>query len=291
MPAKTPVTHVSDTARWVAMYRAMESDRPDAIFRDPYARRLAGERGEAILDGMKKGRRFAWPMIVRTAVMDEIILRSVRSEGFDGVLNLAAGLDARAFRLDLPSSLKWVDADLPDILAYKETQLAGEAARCDFEFAKVDLTDPAASKELFARVGRSANKILVVSEGLLVYLTREQVGALARALHEPSTFQGWLTDIASPRVLKMMQRTWGKNLEAGRAPLIFAPAESTAFFEPFGWSEREFRATMEEAIRLERTIPFARFWRFVGRLYPRKKQEEFRRMAGIVLMERLEKAT
>ena len=43
------ITHVSDTARWVAIYRAMESERPDALFRDPYARRLAGPRGEQIV--------------------------------------------------------------------------------------------------------------------------------------------------------------------------------------------------------------------------------------------------
>ena len=43
------IRNVSDTARWVAFYRAMESERPDAVFRDPFARRLAGERGEAIV--------------------------------------------------------------------------------------------------------------------------------------------------------------------------------------------------------------------------------------------------
>jgi O-methyltransferase involved in polyketide biosynthesis len=41
-----PIENVSDTARWVAMYRALESDRPDAHFHDPYARLLAGERGD-----------------------------------------------------------------------------------------------------------------------------------------------------------------------------------------------------------------------------------------------------
>jgi len=46
-PAANPISSVSDTARWVALYRAMESDRPDALFRDPYARRLAGAAGAA----------------------------------------------------------------------------------------------------------------------------------------------------------------------------------------------------------------------------------------------------
>jgi O-methyltransferase involved in polyketide biosynthesis len=42
------ISNVSDTARWVAVYRAWESARPDALFRDPLAGRLAGERGRAI---------------------------------------------------------------------------------------------------------------------------------------------------------------------------------------------------------------------------------------------------
>ena len=51
-----PFRNISDTARWVAVYRAIESERPDAWFRDPLAKRLAGERGECNgtgHDGMK----------------------------------------------------------------------------------------------------------------------------------------------------------------------------------------------------------------------------------------------
>ena len=92
------------------MYRAIESERPDAHFHDPYARKLAGPRGEEILRALPKARDFAWPMIVRTAVMDEIILRVIQHDGVDTVLNLAAGLDARPYRLPLPSELRWFDA-------------------------------------------------------------------------------------------------------------------------------------------------------------------------------------
>ena len=89
------IENISDTARWVAFYRAMETERPDAIFRDPFARKLAGERGEQIVDNMKQGRAMAWAMIVRTAVFDEIILDTIPTYGIDTVINLAAGLDAR----------------------------------------------------------------------------------------------------------------------------------------------------------------------------------------------------
>src|SRR2546425_9248176 len=146
------IQHVSDTARWVALYRAMESDRRDALFRDPYARRLAGERAERILAGMKRGREWAWPMIVRTAVMDELILRAIERDGVTTVLNLAAGLDARPYRLPLPPSLRWAEVDFPDAIAYKQDQLAVERPVCVLEQEGADLTDVARRRALFAQI-------------------------------------------------------------------------------------------------------------------------------------------
>ena len=94
-PADHPdhsVSHVSDTALWVAVHRAMESRRKDALFRDPYAERLAGERGRQIVGRLDPGNGAAWSIITRTAVLDELILGAIR-DGADTVLNLAAGLD------------------------------------------------------------------------------------------------------------------------------------------------------------------------------------------------------
>ena len=280
------ITHVSDTARWVALYRAMESERPDALFHDPYARRLAGERGERILDSMKQGRAWAWPMIVRTAVLDELILRTIAREGVDSVLNLAAGLDTRPYRLPLAASLRWVEVDFPDVIAFKQEQLTGERPVCVLEQVGVDLTDVERRRSLFGRVGAEGRRVLVVSEGLLIYLTPEQVAALGRDLATPASFRWWLIDIASPRLLKMMEKTWGRAVAAGNAPFQFAPAEGPRFFEAHGWREREFRSMWDESLRLNRSMRFARVWNVIAKLYPKSKREEFRRMSGIVLLER-----
>ena len=287
MPAvSAPIQHISDTARWVALYRAMESDRRDALFRDPYARRLAGERAERILAGMKRGREWAWPMIVRTAVMDELILRAIDRDGVTTVLNLAAGLDARPYRLPLPPSLRWVEVDFPDVIAYKQEQLAVERPVCVLEQVGADLTDVARRRALFAEIGGAGRPVLVVTEGLLIYLTREQVAALADDLAAQPSFRWWLLDIASPGLLKMLEKTWGRAVAAGNAPFQFAPAEGTAFFAPHGWREAEFRSTWEEALRLKRTMRLAWLWQLIGRLYPKRKREEARRFAGMVMLER-----
>jgi O-methyltransferase involved in polyketide biosynthesis len=38
-----PIENISDTARWIAYVGALESARPDALFHDALAQRLAGE--------------------------------------------------------------------------------------------------------------------------------------------------------------------------------------------------------------------------------------------------------
>src|SRR6185437_4419093 len=175
------IRNISDTARWVATYRAQESERADAIFRDPFARALAGERGAQIAAATPFMQQAAWAMIARTYVIDQIVAREVQ-RGIDLVVNLAAGLDTRPQRLDLPRSLGWVEVDLPEILDYKEQVLAGAPARCALERVRLDLSDRAARQALFSRLGGSAARALVIAEGLLVYLTRDDVGDLARDL-------------------------------------------------------------------------------------------------------------
>ena len=174
----TLIRNVSDTAHWVAMYRAAESARPDALFHDRWAEALGGARGREILDGMPDGRTWGWPMVVRTAVMDEIIEREVRA-GVDRVVSLAAGLDMRPFRLELPASLRWVEIDLPGILADKEAVVGHETPRCALERIAADLADPAARRDALARATAGARRTLFVAEGLLIYLAQDDVAALA----------------------------------------------------------------------------------------------------------------
>jgi methyltransferase (TIGR00027 family) len=281
------IEHVSDTARWVAVYRAMETERPDAIFKDPFARRLAGDRGQAIVDEMKRGRSMAWAMIVRTAVFDELILDVIRREKVDLVVNLACGLDARAWRLDVQPELRWVDVDFPVMIDYKTEVMKNERPVCRYEAIAADLTDDSVRSALFAKLGAGAQRVLVISEGLLIYLTPEQVGSLASALHAQQSFRWWIIDIAHPQLLKMMTKMWGKNVSGGNAPFLFAPEEGTEFFLPFGWREKVFRGNIQEAKRLKREMAGMWFWQLFGLFQSKKQQEVYKRFSGSVLFERI----
>ena len=278
-----PIRNVSDTAAWVAIYRAMESERPDALFHGPYARRLGGARGEAIVRAMPRGAAMSWPLEVRCTVVEEVILRWVQ-EGAATVLNLAAGLDARAYRLPLPPTLRWLHVDLPDSVAYFREQMAGETPHCDVEYIAADLRDAQARRDVFARAA-AHGPVLAITEGLLVYLEAEQVSELAADLHDIAHARWWLTDLASPRLLKMLERRWQPQLNAGNAPFRFGPAQGTAFFAPYGWRETEFRSTWDESLRLQRTMPNLWLWKLLHRLQSAHQREQLRRMSGIVLMQ------
>ena len=281
------IQHVSDTALWVATYRAMESERPDALFHDPYARKLAGERGERIMRSVRFGVAAASAMIVRTRIFDDMIMHLVDRRRVDEVLNLACGLDARAYRLALPASLRWTDVDFPDMIAYRAGVLSDETPACVYEAAGVDLSDAPARDALFEKVGARSKRVAVVSEGLLIYLSPDDVGSLATSLAARPTFAYWLADINGAMAMKLMNRMWGKSIKAGRARFQFAPVEGTTFFERYGWRETEYHSNWDEAKRLGRAPSWYRIFGFFMALLPPKRREVFRRAAGEVLLERI----
>lgn len=275
------IRNISDTARWVAVYRARETERPDAIFRDPVARRLAGERGEQIAQSMPLGGGNDWSFIARTYLIDRFVSAKVR-EGVDMVVNLAAGLDARPYRMDLPRSLQWVEVDLDEILTYKEQILRDEQPVCSLERIRLDLANVAARRELLAQLGRRAKKALVITEGLLIYLTAEEVSELAKDLATVPAFRWWILEVASPRLLRMLQKRMARQLTQA-APFKFAPEEGPAFFMRFGWKAVDVQSFLKNAAQLKR-LPF--LLRMVALLPETEKSRRDRPWSGACLMER-----
>jgi methyltransferase (TIGR00027 family) len=251
--AETPhlIRNISDTALWAAVYRARETERSDPVFRDPFARRLAGSRGEQIAKSMPFSERASWAWVARTFLFDEFILDQIQ-QGVDMVVNLAAGLDARPYRMALPASLRWIEVDLPAMLDYKQEILASEKPVCSLERVRLDLSDLAARRSLFEQLGRGTAKALIISEGLLIYLEPREAAALARDLAVPPAFQRWILDLASPGLVRLMQKKMGAQLRDAGAPFKFGPAEGPEFFVPYGWKPIDVRSPLKTAARLKR---------------------------------------
>jgi methyltransferase (TIGR00027 family) len=249
--SRASVRGISDTARWVAYFRARETQRPDALFRDPYAERLAGERGFRIANTLPDGNKHEWAWVARTYLFDRFVYRAI-AEGAELVLNLAAGLDARPYRMQLSSGLQWVEVDLPDLISYKEDILANEKPRCHLERIPLDLSNKAERQAFFAEQDRHSKKIVAISEGLLIYFSAEEVASLAEDLAAGSQFKNWIIDLASPGQLKLMQLTMGKQLSEAGAAFKFGPPDGPTFFVPHGWQAKEVQGFLKTAAELNR---------------------------------------
>lgn len=250
------IRDISDTARWMAVYRARESERSDAAFRDPYARALAGDVGERIARSVGD-HNLDWSIVARTCAFDAMITHEIAA-GADLVISLAAGLDARPYRLPVPATLRWVEVDQPDLLAYKERVLAGATPACRVDRVPLDLSNHDARRGLFRDLARQCSRAVVFSEGLLIYLMADEVGALARDLAVPQVFDRWIVDVISPGLLTMMNERTGALVRQAGAPFLFAPAEGPPFFERHGWQVLRVKSLLKTAASLGRLPVFLR---------------------------------
>ena len=78
VPNGAEITHIGDTALMVAACRAYETELEDAFVRDPFAARLAGDRGFAILAALPHSNVLRLGLAVRTSFVDEVLLEALR---------------------------------------------------------------------------------------------------------------------------------------------------------------------------------------------------------------------
>ena len=237
----SPLT-VAETAVGVAMARAKETRRRDALFHDPYAATLAGPRGNAVARRMGSP---DWAVTVRTRVFDDLLLSTIRSDGVCAVLNLGAGLDARPYRLDLPAELRWIEVDAPETVAAKEHILAAATPRCRLERYAGDLADDAAGERLLDLA--APGPALLLTEGVLHYLAPDAVAALSAAALARPALRWWLLDVADPLTV-----TWGRRSTSAVNLWRFTPANGIEQFKAWGWRPAAVLSGWEEARRLGR---------------------------------------
>jgi methyltransferase (TIGR00027 family) len=203
-----------------------------------------------------------WSVAIRTVIIDEYI-RAAIERGCDTVVNLGAGLDARPYRLDLPSSLRWIEVDYAHMIEHKQQRLAGSTPRCALEQVKLDLTQRAERQALFADIGARSKSALVLTEGVLPYLAIEHVAELADDLHAHATIDHWIVDYFSPAVLRYRKRA---HDQLANAPFVFAPADWFGFFAEHGWTREQIRYLPEVAAELGRPMPLPRPVRVIAKL-------------------------
>jgi methyltransferase (TIGR00027 family) len=174
------------TAVGVARVRALETERENALFRDPLAQAFAAAGGlwpsppPRPDDEAARRRRLAVSVsiVVRTKFLDDL-LREACASGVRQVVLLGAGMDSRAFRIDWPEGTRLFEVDTAAPLDFKASVLRQEraVARCERITVPVDLREdwPGA----LAAAGHDPDVPTAwIAEGLLIYLPQDAVELL-----------------------------------------------------------------------------------------------------------------
>ena len=231
---------VSLTAQWTAAIRAMESERPqDALFQDGLARRLAEPGGFNLLDRHRGGgvKEF---VIIRTRYFDDASLAAVQAPaGIRQVVLIAAGMDARAFRLDWPQNTRIFELDHPPLLEEKARRLdaARAAPRATRVPVPVDLVLDWSQALLDAGFDRTQPTLWLV-EGLLFFLTQEQVQGVLDACRKLSAPRSrMVVDMISASLLRSpFSQPFLASLRRDQVPWQFGTDEPEAFLAGLGWT-------------------------------------------------------
>jgi len=194
-PAHGEINHVSDTALMVAACRALETESDDGFVRDPFAARLAGDRGMAILRALPFPEMMRFGLGARSKFLDDLLLEALHSQRIATVLSVGCGLDTRPWRLELPPELRWIEVDFPDVLDYKDGILNGETPRCRRERVSADLNDREQRLALYRAAG--AEEALLITEGLLMYLPAATIEALAAEPWQHCGVAHWISDVTT----------------------------------------------------------------------------------------------
>ena len=143
-----------------------------------------------------------------------------------------------------------------------------------------------ARERLFGSISAKARQVLVLTEGVIPYLSTEEVGLLATDLFAQRNFRYWITDYFSTGFLSYYRRGGLRKRLGPNAPFRFFPDDWEEFFKESGWSLREMKYLYDEGVRLSRPPPVSWPLRMIFRLMPPKKRLEMARMTGYGLLER-----
>ncbi len=182
--------------------RACESQVPHPILGDSYA-----AQDVARIDyDFKRLHRSVRPATnqfgaaLRSSQLDAWTTDFLKRHPAAVVLHLGCGLHSRAFRLPVPDGVRWFDIDLPQVIALRR-QLYSDSE--NYRMIGSSVTDPGWIDEL-----PTGGPVLIIAEGLLMYLTPDEVTDLLHRLVDRFDTGELLADLLSrwgPRLSRIFR--------------------------------------------------------------------------------------
>ena len=122
---------------------------------------------------------------------------------------------------------------------------------------------------------------LIITEGVIAYISANDAEALSRDLFAVPSFQYWIQDYRQDGVRQMSSPKMRRLLKD--SPFKFDVVDSFSFFRQQGWTILENRIAANEAKRIGRLFPFIFPWSLAFLVMPKRVRNKYRNAAGYVM--------
>jgi len=233
---------VSKTAWWTAGVRAEDARAATPVYGDTFARLFLDEEGLRVWQDAAHLEKPARSLLVRHVLIDGILRKVLEAEPQTTVILAGSGFDTRPFRLDGGC---WVEVDTPALISHKEKHLPSATCPRPLRRIGIDLMDRALEEHLRSY---GSGPVVVVLEGVLIYLDDQQVGSLLQTLGRALPGHLLVCEVMSDLFMRRYARELAELFSRMGSPFRWRHPNPHLFFGDLGYRIEDRRSLVEEAV-------------------------------------------
>jgi methyltransferase (TIGR00027 family) len=220
-----------------------DAERSNPVCGDIYAKAFMNEDGLRILEAFKDETSPNASNVARHRIIDDFLRQELLANPSLCVVIVGAGFDSRAFRL---KGGTWVELDEPQVIAYKNERLP--AANCENELHRIpiDFSTDSLEEKLSSFSGRSS--VVVVIEGVFMYLEEEVIGQLLQTLRCLFPHHQLICDLMSRKFFEKHSGTLHEKITGMGTSFKFTIDNPEEVFLENGYSRTSRVSIVESAV-------------------------------------------
>jgi methyltransferase (TIGR00027 family) len=235
---------ISRTAFYCCGIRARDAESDHPVCGDVYAKAFMNEDGQRIVDAFEDETNPNASNVARHRIIDDFLRRELGAHPGLCVVIVGAGFDSRAYRLQGGT---WVELDEPQVIAYKNERLPASTCENELHRIPIDFSADSLEEKLSPFSGRAP--VVVVLEGVSMYLDEETIGHLLETLRGVFPRHTLLCDLMSRKFFEKYSRTMHEKITGMGASFRFTADSPEKIFLEHGYGRMKKVSVVEKAVQ------------------------------------------
>jgi O-methyltransferase involved in polyketide biosynthesis len=230
-PERSAVNPITDTAYYCCGVRMDDAERTPSVCNDHFARRFMSEHGLRVFEEFRSLTLPNISNVVRCRIIDDFVQRELDADPGARVVTIGAGFDTRPYRL---RGGQWYEFDEPQLIGHKDECLPVADSPNPLQRRALSFASGAFSQEL--RDVPANGHVVIVIEGVFMYLEPDAIAATLRALRERFPRHILLCDLMNRGFFERFGGPVHEKIVAIGARFSERPVDPAAIFLEQGYS-------------------------------------------------------